>query len=237
MKDRLIIIQKLVDIPGIPNIKYTMTDFRTDTQKVVGLIREDILSGIYKPGEKLPQRKIAKKYSVSTIVAREALRVLNNEKIIIIEPRFGAMVEEITKGKLEGWYIVREALEGMAARLTCKNLTDIDEVILDELAAECDRKLPGNKLTNKEKAKLHQLLHEKIISLAHCDELTDLLGNFYLKTIILSIAYHIDWTKDEANWHSILISAIKSRNPDEAEKVMRLHVKRGLKRELEAIEG
>ena len=214
-----------------------MSDFRTDTQKVVDLIREDILSGVYKLGEKLPQRKIAEKYSVSTIVARDALRVLNSEKIVIIEPRFGAMVEEITKEKLEGWYIVREALEGMAARLACQNLTDIDEVILDKLAVECDRKLSGNKLTNKEKANLHKLLHEKIISLAHCNELTELLGNFYLKTIILSIAFHIDWTKDEKNWHSILISAIKSRNPDEAEKVMRMHVQRGLKRELEAIEG
>lgn len=213
-----------------------MADFRTDTQKIVDLIREDILNGRYKPGEKLPQRKIAETYSVSTIVARDALRILNNEKIVIIEPRFGAMVEEITKEKLKGWYVVREALEGMAARLACQNLTTVDEAILDNLAAECDQHLSGDDLTNKEKATLHKQLHEKIISLAHCEELSDLLGNFYLKTIILSIAYHIDWTKDEEDWHSILIRAIKSRDPDEAERVMRIHVQRGLRRELEAFE-
>lgn len=213
-----------------------MTDFRTETQRIADLIREDILSGMYKPGEKLPQRKIAEKYSVSTIVARDSLKVLNSEKIVIIEPRFGAMVVEITKEKLEGWYIIREALEGMAARLACQNLTNIDEVILDKLADDCDQNLEGNELSNKEKAELHKLLHEKIISLAQCEELTDLLNNFYLKTIILSIAFHIDWTKDEKNWHSILINAIKSRDPDKAERVMRIHVQRGLKRELEAIE-
>ncbi|NQT59864.1 MAG: GntR family transcriptional regulator [Bacteroidetes bacterium] len=212
-----------------------MPDFRTEAQKLVDALREAIISGDYKPGDRLPQRKIGERFNTTTIVAREALRILENEKLVIIEPRFGAMVEEVTPEKLKGRYIVREALEGMAARLACENMTVKASISLKEIAKHCDNELNKNELSASEKARLHQSLHDTILDLVDCDELIQILKTNYLNSVILSNAYHIDWSHDEANWHSLLIDAIISGDPNRAEKMMRKHVTRGLSMELEAL--
>lgn len=93
-----------------------MADFRTEYEKVYEAIRNAIIAGQYAPGERLPQRKLAEKFNTTTITIREALRFLERDGLILIEPKWGAMVVEITAEKIYGRYIVREALEGMAAR-------------------------------------------------------------------------------------------------------------------------
>ncbi|MCK5006974.1 MAG: GntR family transcriptional regulator [Spirochaetales bacterium] len=93
-----------------------MADFRTEYEKVYEAIRNAIIAGQYVPGERLPQRKLAEKFNTTTITVREALRFLEQDGLILIEPKWGAMVVEITAEKIYGRYIVREALEGMAAR-------------------------------------------------------------------------------------------------------------------------
>jgi GntR family transcriptional regulator, rspAB operon transcriptional repressor len=213
-----------------------MADFRTETQKLADALRETIISGEFKPGDRLPQRKIAERFNTTPIVAREALRALESEKIIIIEPRFGAMVEEVSSEKLKGRYIVREALEGMAARLACQNMSAEAETSLKKIAALCDNELPKNQLSASEKARLHQSLHYAILELANIDELIQILKTIYLNSVIVSNAYHIDWTRDEADWHRKLVIAITSGDPDKAEKTMREHVSRGLTMELESLE-
>ena len=213
-----------------------MPDFRTETQKLADSLREAIISGEFKPGDRLPQRKIAERFNTTTIVAREALRILESERMVIIEPRFGAMVEEISPEKLRGRYIVREALEGMAARLACENITVKAKVSLKELAGRCDKELNKNNLSASEKAGLHQSLHDTILDLTNCNELIQILKTIYLNSIIISNAYHIDWGQDEKNWHNKLVEAIISEDPDRAEKMMREHVSRGLDMELKALE-
>ena len=212
-----------------------MADFRTETQKLSDALREAIISGEFKPGDRLPQRKIAERFNTTPIVAREALRALESEKIIIIEPRFGALVEEVSPEKLKGRYIVREALEGMAARLACQNMTVKAENSLKEIAGHCDNELPKNKLSASEKARLHQSLHYAILKLVDCDELIKILKTIYLNSVIVSNAYHIDWSRDEANWHRKLVNAITSGDQDKAEKTMREHVSRGLTMELNSL--
>jgi DNA-binding GntR family transcriptional regulator len=213
-----------------------MPDFRTETQKVADELMESILSGDYLPGERLPQRNIAEKYGTTTIVAREALRAVAAQGLVLIEPRYGAVIEEVTSDRLRERYIVREALESMAARLAAERM-DPDEVKrLTSLAEECDRELPGSSLSRREKAKLHIRLHEYIAEVARCGELQRLLNGIYLHSMIVSNAYHIDWAKDEEGWHSILIEPIVARVPERADALMRRHVRRGLEMELSALQ-
>jgi DNA-binding GntR family transcriptional regulator len=212
-----------------------MPDFRTDAQKVTDELRESILSGEYAPGDRLPQRAVAEKYGTTTIVAREAIRAVAAEGLAIVEPRFGAMVEEITPRKLEERYIVREALEGMAARLAAAHISPDTGRALKQLADRCDSELRSDRLSRHEKAQLHTELHETIVDAAGCDELKRLLGGLYLHSMIVSNAFHIDWEKDAGRWHSRLIKPIVAGDPDEAEAAMRAHIKRGLEMELAAV--
>ena len=214
-----------------------MPDFRTESQKVADELREAILSGEIAPGTRLPQRTVASKFGTTAIVAREALRVASSEGLVLIEPRFGAMVEEVTPDKLQERYTVREALEGMAARLAARNISESGKLELQTLARRCDDDLPSDRLTRHQKAELHLELHNHISGIADCGELARLLDGLYLHSIIVSNAYHIDWFAETAGWHTLLVGPILDGDEDTSEQIMRNHVRRGLEMELTAVNG
>jgi DNA-binding GntR family transcriptional regulator len=214
-----------------------MADFRTEYEKVYEAIRSAIMTGRYAPGERLPQRKLAETFDTTTITVREALRFLEQDGLILIEPKWGAMVVEITPEKIYGRYIVREALEGMAARLAAENVTGEETRELLDLALECDRELVGDRLSRQDKASLHYKLHERIVNITRCPELIQSITRNNLHTIILSNAYHIDWRHDNPERHRTLVQSIVSGDPDRAECTMREHVRDGFTMELKALQG
>lgn len=213
-----------------------MPIYKTESQKVYEAIKEAIISGRFSSGERLPQRKLADDFDATTITVREALRSLENEGLVVIEPKWGAMVVEITQQKMFGQYIVREALEGMAARLAAANLTKESKDELTAMAKQLDDKLVLDDLTPLEKAQIHYDLHQKIAKLTNCEELENLLNKLNLHSIILSNAYHIDWHTEDKDWHQYLIKSITSGDPDLAERTMRMHVQRGYEMETKALE-
>jgi DNA-binding GntR family transcriptional regulator len=213
-----------------------MADFRTEYEKIYEAIRNAIIAGKYAPGERLPQRKLAETFNTTTITVREALRFLEQDGLILIEPKWGAMVVEITPEKIYGRYIVREALEGMAARLAAENITYEEKEQLMELAGKCDRELLGDGVSRQDKANLHYTLHEKIVNITRCPELIQSINRNNLHTVILSNAYHIDWLHDDPERHRNLAQSIISGDPDRAESTMRQHVRDGYAMELKAIQ-
>ncbi len=212
-----------------------MPEYKTESQKAYEAIKEAILSGNFGPGDRLPQRRLAEQFGATTITVREALRSLENEGLVIIEPKWGAMVSEITRDTIWGRYVVREALEGMAARLASRNITPGIRDELMEKAGNLDRQVRRDDVTPHEKARIHYDLHGRIVELTNCKELSNLLNKLNLHTIILSNAYHIDWHAEEKDWHQYLIKAIVSGDGDLAESTMRSHVKRGYEMETRAI--
>jgi DNA-binding GntR family transcriptional regulator len=214
-----------------------MADFRTEYEKVYEAIRNAIISGQYVPGERLPQRKLAETFNTTTITVREALRFLEQDGLILIEPKWGAMVVEITAEKIYGRYIVREALEGMAARLAANRITQEEKKELMEMAEECDRELLSDRMNRQDKANLHYKLHEKIVNITRCPELIQSINRNNLHTVILSNAYHIDWRHDNPDRHRTLVQSIMSGDPELAERTMRDHVRDGYKMELKALQS
>jgi DNA-binding GntR family transcriptional regulator len=214
-----------------------MADFRTEYEKVYEAIRNAVIAGQYAPGERLPQRKLAEAFDTTTITVREALRFLEQDGLILIEPKWGALVVEITPEKIYGRYIVREALEGMAARLATQNVTEEEKRELMKMAEECDRELVSDRMNRQEKANLHYKLHEKIVNITRCPELIRSINRNNLHTVILSNAYHIDWRHDNPERHRTLVQSIVSGNPELAEATMREHVRDGYAMELKALQS
>ncbi len=213
-----------------------MPDFRTETQKLTDLLRESVLAGEFQPGDRLPQRAIAERFSTTPMVAREALRSLSSEGLVVVQPRFGAMVQDCDADLLQQRYLVREALEGMAARLAAERSSSVEVERLLSLAADCDNKLPSDGCTSCEKARLHTDFHELVVLMAKCEELGSHLNGILLHSIIVSNAYHIDWHNDRPRTHTHVAETIASGDGDEAERAMRAHIRVGLKMELTAIE-
>ncbi len=195
-----------------------MADLKTEYEKTYIAIKEAILIGEFTPGQKLPQRKLAQRFNATTMTVREALRTLEKENLIQIVPKWGAMVIELTKERAYEMYIVREALEGMAARLVSESISDDQANELRKQAEQCDIFLQSSSASVREKAATHEKLHRKIIILSNCGELIRCMETISLHNILLQNAYHIKFITDPPRWHSTLVNAILSNNPDNAEK-------------------
>lgn len=204
-----------------------MASFRTEYQKVSDDLRTAILRGDFSPGERLPQRKLAEQFNTTTITVRESLRALSAEGLVEIEPKWGATVVELTARKLEGQYIVREALEGMSARLACVRMDEVRRRDLLELAGECDQHLPSEEMGLEKKAALHYSLHEMIAVNSGCNELVEAIKRLHIFSLLLLNAYHDILNADPPGWHTFLAEAVAGDDPDRAEQIMREHIRRG----------
>lgn len=98
----------------------------TLSEQLFERLSDAIVSGELKPGSKLSEPAIARQYGVSRGPLREAINRLQERHLVTRTAHFGARVAELSPEILEETFVVREALEGMAARLAAQNCTDED---------------------------------------------------------------------------------------------------------------
>jgi DNA-binding GntR family transcriptional regulator len=84
--------------------------------QIKDVIVERILDGVYGPGERIVEIRVAQEFGVSQAPVREALRELELLRLVVSEPFRGARVREVSAGELAEIYPVRAALEEVAAR-------------------------------------------------------------------------------------------------------------------------
>src|SRR5258708_26520480 len=103
------------------------------------VLREAIVTNTLKPGTRLRADDLAKRLGVSKTPVREALRKLQAEDLITVQPGNALTVKSISEEQLLEIYYTREALEGMAARLAAENCGQIELAKLRAILAQ----LPG----------------------------------------------------------------------------------------------
>ncbi len=99
-------------------------------EAVVDRIRDMIVNGQLKPGDRLRQDDLATTFGVSAMPIREALRQLQAEGLVTFEPRRGAAVSTLSISEYEEIYLMREALEILAVRWAVE---DFDRVPIDRM--------------------------------------------------------------------------------------------------------
>ena len=103
-----------------PNFKVNMNEYLPLRDVVFNTLRQAILRGELKPGERLMEIQLANKLGVSRTPIREAIRKLELEGLVLMIPRKGAEVAEITEKNMRDVLEVRKALEELAEeRFTC----------------------------------------------------------------------------------------------------------------------
>lgn len=121
-----------------PTIAITRKPAPLRNQVVDGL-RQAIVTGRLRPGQRLTERELISMMSVSRTVIREALRQLESEGLVAIVPNKGPIVRELSWQEASDLYRIRAALEGLAARLFVEKGTPSDmhelEVVLEEVEA------------------------------------------------------------------------------------------------------
>ena len=91
---------------------------------VFNTLREAILKGDLKPGERLMELQLASKLGVSRTPIREAIRMLEQEGLAVTTPRKGAEVAKMTLKDMEDVLEIRDALDELAVRIACQKISD-----------------------------------------------------------------------------------------------------------------
>jgi len=115
------------------------TPVQTREDFVIDELREAIVRGHFKPGEKLDQEEIAELLNVSRIPVRQALRTLTAEGLVKMYPHRGAVVAELSREELEEIYFLRGVLEGVAARLAAPKMDEVHIAKLQAILEKMDQ--------------------------------------------------------------------------------------------------
>ena len=108
------------------NFQVTMSEYLPLRDVVFNTLRHAILKGELEPGERLMEIALAQKLGVSRTPIREAIRKLELEGLVVMVPRKGAEVADITEKDLRDVLEVRTALEELSIELAMKNMNDDD---------------------------------------------------------------------------------------------------------------
>jgi DNA-binding GntR family transcriptional regulator len=186
--------------------------------KVYEALRQEITNGSLLPGDLLRERELADIYGVSKTPVREALSLLEQDGLVRAIPRAGYMVTQLTLRDLQEVYQLRVTLEAMAARLAAENITDEELQELEELRATSD----------PDEARLFNRRFHLLVARAS--------GNSRLAKMVEQLLDDMDrWAALEVARHTpavLLIGhqaeldALRTRDPDIAEKTMREHIER-----------
>ena len=99
---------------------------KTKNVAVYRKLRQAIIKGKLKPGQKVVMADLAKTFGLSDTPVREAIRRLESEGYIDFTPHIGAIVTKIDEGELVEIYLIRIALEDLATRLASPHIVDKD---------------------------------------------------------------------------------------------------------------
>lgn len=204
--------------------EFSGNEFLPLREVVYQTLRKSILTEKLRPGERLMENTIATKLGVSRTPVREAIRMLSDEGLVLIIPRRGAQVAEISRQELTDVLEIRRALEELATGKACDNMS---QALLKELkSAEEDFRVRTSSASLPEIAEADEAFHEVIYRAAGNRRLITTLNHLreqmyrfrfeYLKQPgILTVLV------DE---HASITKAIEERDKETAVRLIAAHI-------------
>lgn len=191
---------------------------------VFNTLRQAILTGEMKPGERLMEIHLANKLGVSRTPIREAIRKLELEGLVIMIPRRGAEVAQITWKNLKDVLEVRRALDVLAIELACERM---EKEELARLYQACE-KFREATLTNDARviAQADVDFHDLIVESTRNNRLMQLVNNLSEQMYRYRFEYIKDASQHErlVKEHYEMYDSILNKNMERAAKVVRQHI-------------
>jgi GntR family transcriptional regulator, trigonelline degradation regulator len=193
-------------------------------KQIVERLREAIIEGHLKAGERLRERELCEMLGVSRTSIREALVELESEGLIHNVPNKGPLVTPISVKLAEDIYELRGVLEGLAARLFARNASEAQLAELERATAELDRVYsnlaPGPFL--KAKSRFYDILMDG----AGNELAAHVLRGIHARVSQLRVTSVSDPSRTRASIEEIhrILAALKTRNEEEAWRASTEHV-------------
>jgi len=207
------------------NIVFKADELKPLRDRLASSIRDSIIEGRIKPGERLMEPEVANLMGVSRTPLREAFLQLESEGFVKVIPRKGAVVTETSLKDAEETYLIKGALEGIAGRLAAEKISILDLDNLFDLNNKMESIAKASEKDYKTFLELNARFHLKIIESSENEKLIktiNLLRNQTLRynIIFLSLLSHLDKSVEE---HYQILNALKKRDVFESERLLKNH--------------
>jgi DNA-binding GntR family transcriptional regulator len=203
---------------------------RNLAEEVADHIRDAILSGAMKPGERIDQDQISDELGISRLPVREALIALHGEGLVRTIPRRGTYVERLTPNDIADHYQLFGHMAGLAASRAAARATD-DQVaqmrrLHDEMAELTDP---------DDLERVNYELH-RVINVAGGSRRLNIL----IDLLARSLPQHFygmnpEWSGEAQDHHADIIDAIAARDPSSAQRAMEGHMQASARYAVEAL--
>ncbi len=209
------------------------SDFQINTNEYLPLrdvvfnnLRQAILKGELKPGERLMEISLSNRLGVSRTPVREAMRMLEQEGLVIMIPRKGAQVAEITEQDLDDVLEVRLGLEQLAVGFACERITDGELEKLGRAAEKFEKTAQKKDLSAVAEADV--AFHEVIYQATHNRRLVQMISNLREQMYRYRIEYlkDVEGRKTLAKEHQGIWEAMERGEKEDAIEKMTQHILR-----------
>lgn len=193
-------------------------------EKVANYLREHIVMDHFQPGQRLPERTLAKELQVSRTPMREALKILATEGLVVLLPHRGAVVADVSPRDMQEKAYVLSVLEQAAAELACCNASDDD--IAELQAMHYEMKAAFLRRDRQNYFRLNQDIHNRIVALSGNASLIEMHAN--LSRQLYRVRYLSNEKSDK--WqvamgeHEAIMAAFAERDADRVGRELRHHL-------------
>ncbi len=196
--------------------------------RIFNLLKEAIVEGDIAAGSKISEPELARAYGISRGPLREAIGRLEACGLVVRKPNVGARVVTLSSEQLLEIFHVREALEGMAARLAAQNMSDDEIADLRGLLGQHNEQIERDAEHAYFQREGDLDFHYRIVQGSHNGRMIELLCNdLYHLVRLYRYQFGMPSKRGPRAFveHEHIVDAIERRDPEMAELMMRSHVR------------
>lgn len=196
----------------------------TDAQRAYSLIREKIITTEMRPGSVIEEAALMAELGLGRTPIREALKLLESEKLVVVSPRRGMFVADVTLTDLRQIEEIRLELDSLGVRLAVERMTPIQLEEMRRLVAELEQ--VEDNYTQEQLLNLDRRFHALLREASHNDLLaaeSKMLFNLSLRIWHLFVNRLAPADLAEDAFKEIL-AAIETKDPGRADRAMRRHI-------------
>lgn len=215
----------------------------TKDAQLYSALRSQILNHAYRPGDRLVEEDICRRYTMTRTPVRRALSKLEQEGLVVSQPFAGCHVRELAVDEIGRLFEIREVLEGLAARNAALRATPDDLRELRDLAQAVDQAaVTGDWPAYFER---DRNFHQRLVACSGNANLIEILevSSFHIRSFALYDLYLDNVVsaikqlgEAQAAKHVGLALVLESRHADAAEVAVREHIRMGSRMILGSIE-
>ncbi|WP_265445950.1 GntR family transcriptional regulator [Acetivibrio straminisolvens] len=204
--------------------KVNLNDYKPLREVIFDTLREAIIAGELKPGERLMEVKLAEKMGVSRTPVREAIRKLELEGLVEMLPRKGAHVAELSAKDIMDVLEVRATLDGLATALAAERITDEEIKELEHIQSQFLAYANKDNLQGSIKKDVE--FHELIYRASRNERLIQIANNLREQIQRFRVIYLKDYSnpKELIKEHQYILEAISTRDKIAAQEYAQKHI-------------